>query len=398
MLFEQDGTIGQKRRTSTLRPPSYKNDSVKAFGAPARTAGFVLNDFSRSQLDWAWTCDAALCITDLSEGFTAMTGLVISRFLGEPLEALGDFVNGNEPSHSLATLARGEGISQAPFALKTDGEPLVVQFTAVPIFDPSGTLIGVEGGVSSLPKPSAHGDAETNDAAGAKQLEVAHQVQHELRTPLNAIAGFAQIMREDLQGRADGRYAAYCDDILSASQHLLGLIDDLVGAHGAQQENLTAPTVTQFSLATLLDEVTRMVQPMADKSDRKFVLNAPAQDIQCTTDRRRLKQICLNLLENAAKFTPEEKSFGLAAGTPYTGVLDLAIWDEGPGIAPDDQAAIWDRFQKAGAPSSDKASSPGLGLGLSVVKSLAQSIGAQVILDSELGRGSRFTIRLPQVS
>lgn len=398
MLFEQDGTIGRKRRVSSLRPPHYKNQSVKAFGAAARTAGFVLNDFSRSELDWAWTCDAALCITDLSEGFTAMTGLVISALVGKPLEALGAFVKGDEPAHSLAALARGEGITQAPFALKTAGEPLVVQLTAVPIFDPSGALIGVEGGISSLPKPEAKGGAESDEDASAKQLELAHQVQHELRTPLNAIAGFAQIMREDLQGQADGRYAAYCDDILSASQHLLGLIDDLVGAHGAQQENLTSPTLTQFSLLTLLDEVARLVQPMADQSNRRFVLNPPAQDIQCTTDRRRLKQICLNLLENAAKFTLEGKSFGLAAGTPYSGVLDLSIWDEGPGIAPADQDAIWDRFQKAGAPSSDKASSPGLGLGLSVVKSLSQSIGAQVLLDSELGKGSRFTIRLPQVS
>lgn len=396
MLFEQDGKPGRKRRPSALRPPSYDHESVKAFGASARTTGFVLNDFSRSKIDWAWTCDASLCLSDISEGFTTMTSLITSSVLGMPLEALGDFAAGDKPAASLAMLARGEGVTQAPFMLKTQGEPLLVHLTAVPVFGAGGGFMGIEGGVSRIPAQKTQNDEV--DVAAGRQLDMAHQVQHELRTPLNAIAGFAQIMREDLQDRADGRYAAYCDDILSASQHLLGLIDDLVGAHGAQQQNLTAPTVTQFSLSTLLDEMGRMVKPMAQKAGRTFVLNAPAADIQCTTDRRRLKQICINLLENAAKFSPEGRSFGLVAGAPFTGVLDVSIWDEGPGIPEADQAMIWERFQKAGAPSSQTASSPGLGLGLSVVKSLADSIGAQVILDSEVGRGSRFTIRLPQVS
>lgn len=396
MYFERDDQKPRGGRVSSLRPPHYAPSGVKAFSGKAPATGFFLSDFTRSKLDWAWTCDARLCITRLSEGFTAMTGLLPAAFIGAPLEKLGAFSEGERAGQHFAQLAGGQGVTDARFALNCVKEPVDVLFSAVPIFNHDKELLGFEGGVVRPPQEPAQ-SVQDGESEKSKALDLAHHVQHELRTPLNAISGFAQIMREDLKGRADGRYAEYCDDILSASQHLLSLVDDLVAANGAEQKNLASPTFIDFSLATLLDEVGRLISPMMEGSDRALRIDPVNTDLVCTTDRRRLKQICLNLLENAVKFTPSGKALGLAVAFPEDGTLDLTVWDEGPGISADEQSLIWERFKKGGTPSQYTASSPGLGLGLSVVKSLADSIGAKVSLDSVEGRGSRFTVRLAQV-
>jgi len=399
--YPRGGEQRADRTLSAMRPPKQSDTTVKAAHAMATSAGFALNDFSRATLDWAWTCDARLCITDLSEGFTAMTGLLPAALLDAPLETLGTFVNqaslGDDAGKTLAKLASGQGITKALFSLNTTEAPTFVEMSAVPIFDSDKNLIGIEGGVVK-PKPKAPAAQDQMSSYTAKQLDLAHQVQHELRTPLNAIVGFAQIMREDLKARSDGRYAAYCDDILSASNHLLGLIDDMVGAHGAQEASLTPPTVTVFQLSTFLEEIARMMEPSATQRGQALVIDKVASDFECTTDRRRLKQICVNLLENAIKFTPYGGRIGISVALDRPDGVDLCVWDEGAGISEQDQQAIWRRFEKGGAPSSLTASSPGLGLGLSVVKALSDSIGAQIILDSAPGRGSRFTLRLPNVT
>lgn len=400
MLFERDNQGEPKLRSiprpSTLRPPHYDARSVKAYEGVTRASGFVLNDFSRSKLDWAWTCDASLCLTDISEGFTAMTGRLCGPLLGAPLENLGQFEGASAPE-MLAKLSAGEGLSNVPFTLETTDKPIKVLLSAIPIFSGDKVLIGLEGGIVRATEPVRE-TATFADNNTSRELHIAHQVQHELRTPLNAIAGFAQIMREDLKGRADGRYAGYCDDILSASQHLLGLIDDLVGAHDTQKTTLASPTVAPFNVATLFEEIRRLIEPMAARENRTLEIDAVDAALECTSDRRRVKQICLNLLENAVKFTPPGKALGLKVRQPASGALEILVWDEGPGIAEQDQALIWQRFQKAGDGTSYTSSSPGMGLGLSVVKSLADSIGAQIQLDSTLGEGSRFTVRLAQVS
>ncbi|MEM6682583.1 MAG: HAMP domain-containing sensor histidine kinase [Pseudomonadota bacterium] len=393
---EQMRATPEDRQTTTIGPATPSPPHMSKTHAEPNAAGFALNDFGRAGLDWAWTCDERLCITDISEGYTAMTGLLPSMLKGAPLEQLGTFAD-QHPGQNFAALASGKSLRDVPFAVNTATHPVPVELSAVPILNASKQMIGVEGGVVRryvAPAQPMEDDAQMT----AQQLKLAHQVQHELRTPLNAIVGFAQIIRDDLQGRADGRYAAYCDDILSASNHLLGLIDDLVGAHGAQQSALTAPSTNAFSLAGFLDEVGRMLLPSAGQHGQELVIDAVDPELHYATDRRRLKQMCVNLLENAVKFTPHGGRLGISVNTAVPGLLDITIWDEGAGISKEDQALIWRRFEKGSSKTSLTSSSPGLGLGLSVVAALAESIGAELILDSEIGRGSQFTIRLPRVA
>ncbi|MEM7569881.1 MAG: HAMP domain-containing sensor histidine kinase [Pseudomonadota bacterium] len=350
-----------------------------------------MSDFARSTVDWAWACDAALCITQLSDSFTAMTGLPVRQFIGAPLESLLDFAGPQDAAAFMAQLSRGEPMNGALAILKAETGPLPVKFSAVPIHTGEGDLVGLEGAVVSAQRKPPLFEKDPEEEGN---LQLAHQVQHELRTPLNAIAGFAQIMREDLKNQADGRYAGYCDDILSASNHLLGLIDDMVTAYGAgQPEGSLIPV--ESDIAIIIDEVDRLLRSVAEKADVQLSMNPSGQTVSCLTDRRKLKQILVNLLENAVKFTPAGGQAGIDVTVLDDHFAEVTVWDQGPGIAPEDQEKIWQRYQKAGQDTPYEASSPGLGLGLSVVKALADGIGAQLRLESALGQGSRFIIRLP---
>ncbi|MEO0412544.1 MAG: PAS domain-containing sensor histidine kinase [Pseudomonadota bacterium] len=353
--------------------------------------GAFLSDFARSAIDWAWACDDALCITQLTEGFTAMTGFPVRQFIGAPLETLLEFSGPKDAAAFMAQLSRGEAMDDAVAIVKADDGPKPVHFSAVPIHSADGELLGLEGGAASAERKQSLFDVDDGDDS---QLEIAHQVQHELRTPLNAIAGFAQIMREDLKHQADGRYAGYCDDILSASNHLLGLIDDMVTAYGAGKPDGSIIPV-ESDISVIVSEVQRLLQPVAEKAQVELALRPIDQVAACLTDRRKLKQIIVNLLENAIKFTPQGARAGIDIQADNPHFVDIVVWDEGPGIDPVDQDRIWQRYEKAGQETPYESSSPGLGLGLSVVKALADGIGAQLSLDSALGNGSRFTIRLP---
>lgn len=386
-LFEREDEP-RHVRTSMLRPPETQDDDAPVLRHS--TTGAFLNDFARSAIDWAWACDQALCITHLTDGFTAMTGRPTGEFLGAPLETLLDFSGAEDAASFMAQLSRGEPMDKQLVIVKAQTGPQPVRFSAVPLHDADGKLLGLEGGAVAMSRAQVlFKDDEDDD-----QLQLAHQVQHELRTPLNAIAGFAQIMREDLKNQADGRYAGYCDDILSASNHLLGLIDDMVSAYAVTQSERGSIPV-ESDVAVVLDEVKRLLLPVAEKANVTLLINPTRHSASCLADRRKLKQIVMNLLENAIKFTPEGSRAGVDLKQNGSDKIDVIVWDEGPGIHQADQDRIWQRYQKGGQTTEYEASSPGLGLGLSVVRALADGIGAELVLDSALGEGSRFTVRLP---
>lgn len=381
----------KRKKLSVLRPPSHKGSSTLLRHSPN---GVFLSDFARGALDWAVTCDAALCVTHISDGYTAMTGIPVRQSVTQPLEDLLHFSSVEEAALFMARLSNGEAFHKEPIVVKAEAGTVPATLSAVPLNDADGALIGIEGGINALAEDPVNDNTAKNTD---EQLRFAHQVQHELRTPLNAIAGFAQIMREDLQNQADGRYASYCDDILSASSHLLGLIDDMVSAYGASE---TGPAMvpTEIGLATLFTEVERLLLPVAEKAGVALVIHPPVPDVMCITDRRKLKQILVNLLENAIKFTPEGACAGIRMGDAEPHKISIIVWDDGRGIPLADQQRIWNRFEKSGRQSEYEAGSPGLGLGLSVVKALADGLGAQLLLESEEDQGTRFTISLPTVS
>ena len=214
----------------------------------------------------------------------------------------------------------------------------------------------------------------------ASQRQLLDDVGHELRTPLTVVRGHLELMdATDAQDAADTR-ALVLDEV----DRMNLLVEDLMTLAKARRPDFV--TRVPVDLARLTDEVLAKAEPLGE---RRWVLDSLA-DVQLDADPRRLTQAWLQLVSNAVKFSADGST--VAIGSRYsaaTGTVRLWVRDEGSGIEPEDQARIFDRFERLD-PSVE-----GTGLGLSIVALIAEAHGGQVDLDSTAGAGSTFSIVLP---
>ncbi len=227
-----------------------------------------------------------------------------------------------------------------------------------------------------------------NDAAdnfwAADEAAGLNRMSHELRTPLNAIIGFAEMSERQSFGTLAEPYLGYASSIRNAAEHLLTVVNDILALSGVEAERALL-SCRPLAISELIAEAREVVAGRAAERGIDITAITVAGDWRAVAEPDRLRRICVNLLDNAIRFTPEGGCIGIDAGvTPANGsgaTLDLVFWDTGPGIAEDRRAAIFD-------------TAPG-GLGLAVARHLARQMGGDVTLDAATGKGARFTLRLP---
>ena len=220
-------------------------------------------------------------------------------------------------------------------------------------------------------------------------------MSHELRTPLNAILGLSEALREQTYGSLTPRQSQSLDTIHSSGEHLLSLINDILDLSkieaGKLELNLAQVNVSEFCESCLVFVRTQAMQ-------KKIGVTFEHDDnvAQLSVDPRRLKQILVNLLTNAVKFTPNGGHIGLSVTAPKgDDVVRFTVWDTGIGIAIDDAAKLFRAFTQI--ESGLTRPQEGTGLGLALVAKLVELHGGSVTLESELGKGSRFIVTLPMV-
>ncbi len=214
-------------------------------------------------------------------------------------------------------------------------------------------------------------------------------MSHELRTPLNSILGFGEVLAS-----ADGlteKQLRWVGNIRSSGEQLLALINDLLDLAKIEAGKMEVRPA-EFSVYDVCEGLLTMFRPLAEKKniDLRGTL-APGIPL-VRQDVVKLQQILSNLLSNAVKFTPEGGRVLLKAEADGNHVV-LTVGDTGVGIAADEQELIFEKFRQAGNPLTREHA--GTGLGLSIVRELSKLLGGEVTLQSELGRGSTFTVRLP---
>lgn len=229
---------------------------------------------------------------------------------------------------------------------------------------------------------------ETAEAANRAKSRYVVGLTHELRTPLNAVLGYAQLLERD-ESIPDTRRSAI-KVIKRSADHLSGLIDGLLDISKIEAGRLQVFS-DEINIRDFLDQVTGMIRPQAEAKGLVFETSIDDKlPAYVRTDEKRLRQILVNLLSNAVKYTSEGSvRFGLS----YRGqVATFTISDTGPGIPEDDLPLIFEPFQRGSGEQARMA--PGLGLGLTITRLLTQTLGGEITVESEVGKGTSFRVRL----
>jgi len=228
------------------------------------------------------------------------------------------------------------------------------------------------------------------EIASKHKSEFLANMSHELRTPLNAIIGFSEVLSERMFGEVNEKQAEYIGDILQSGQHLLSLINDILDLSKIEAGRMEL----EFSDLNLPSTIEQTVMLVRERAVRRGITLGRTIDERLGSiraDERKVKQVLLNLLSNALKFTPEGGTIDVRAAV-NDGVAEISVRDTGIGISPEDQEAVFEEFRQVGTASKRVE---GTGLGLAISRKFIELHGGKIWVKSTIGSGSIFAFTLP---
>jgi signal transduction histidine kinase/CheY-like chemotaxis protein len=235
---------------------------------------------------------------------------------------------------------------------------------------------------------------EEAETANRTKSQFLANMSHELRTPLNAIIGIAEMLYEEAQEERDGALSEPVGRIVRAGKHLLMLINDILDLSKIEAGKLDLYP-EEIDVTTLIGELTKTTQPIADKNSNKLIIDCPADIGVMQADLTRVRQVLLNLLSNACKFT-ERGEIRFTAKSEADGSakwLVFTVADTGIGMTEEQLGRLFQEFSQADSSTTRKYG--GTGLGLAISQHLCRAMGGEITVKSAPGRGAVFTVRLP---
>ncbi len=357
-------------------------------------------DFAATASDWFWETDAEHRFSYFSSSARVGPGNPVEG-IGKRRWELGLDV-GEEPekwAKHRAAVERHEPFRDFVYLIRmANGEIHYTATSGTPIFGPDGSFRGYRGSSrlvtdtvrqeERLMEAKSHAEA----ASATKSTFLAH-MSHELRTPLNAIIGFSEIMSREMFGKIGvPRYIDYIKDIGDSAQHLLGLIEDILDLSKAEAGKMELEEA-EVDLGASIHSACLMLRERAKRGGVALHEDVAAELPRLFGDRRRIRQVLLNLVSNAVKFTPRGGSVRVSATATAEGGLLLAVADTGIGIEAADIPRVFEPFVQLGR---DKTiSGEGTGLGLPLCKELVELHGGTIALTSQPGVGSTVTAAFP---
>jgi PAS domain S-box-containing protein len=216
------------------------------------------------------------------------------------------------------------------------------------------------------------------------------RMSHELRTPMNAIVGFSDLLADEAEGALGESYRDYVEHIRDGAKHLLSLINDVLDLSKIEAGRVEL-FCSDINVADHLADMLSLIKSLAGASKIRIKSYVPGE-LGVYADRTRFKQIFFNLLSNAVKFTPEGGVISIEA-VEQNECVSIAVADTGVGIPAEEQQAIFNEFHQGSVTTNGVKE--GSGLGLAITKRLVELHGGVIQVESELGKGSRFTVTLP---
>jgi len=319
-----------------------------------------------------WTANEDLSIVSMSSSLAERLGTTPEEAIGKPLTRFLKLEEneGGELPLLVAATSRTEFDGQRARPRRGSEEVLILR--GVPASSPDGRFAGFQGeavGESSI-GPSAPVDPAS---------ELDEIIDEALRSPLDRIIESADRIVLQSEGPLRSDYADYASDIAAAARHLLSVIRSMNGEGGQDRDRV--------DLVALATEAIGLLEPAA-RAKGVTIVSEPSRTVPAHGDSRGVIQILVNLLGNAVRHSPEGSTVTITFDR-LDGFARAHVADQGPGIDPEDQQRIFERFERA------KGTQGGTGLGLTIARRLANSMGGDVSLESEPGNGARFTLSLP---
>ena len=337
-------------------------------------------------------CDADGHILAASQGVRKLSPGLPRDMANLPLSDLGfedeDRVDLEAAGHRASTKTITDfmtvrGLKGRPENIKLEAAPM--PGGSVSIFS-TDISVGTENSLREAEESRQQALEETR----AKSQYLA-SVSHELRTPLNAIIGFSDVMKARLFGPMPARYAEYADLIHESGQHLMDLIGDVLDMSKIEADRYEL-VLDRFDISEVTAITTKLMRLQAEEAGLSLVVEGSDKAIDVKADRKALRQILLNLLSNAVKFTP--KGGAVVVMTRVSGPnLVLAVGDSGVGINSEEVDRLGQPYRQAS--SAHDVDKRGTGLGLSLVKALAELHDGTMTISSRKGEGTTITVTLP---
>jgi signal transduction histidine kinase len=259
-----------------------------------------------------------------------------------------------------------------------------------------GGTVAVYSDITPLKQHETELEIARDEAMAATQAKSSFlaSMSHELRTPLNAILGIVEMLEEDAQQRDEGELLEPLGRVSRAGRHLLKLINEVLDLSKIEAGRLELQ-VEDFDIASVIKEVAATVQPLARKNRNELIIRCPPGIGRLCSDPLRVRQILLNLLSNACKFTEDGKvtldAERVASGAGEEVVFVIA--DSGIGMTPQETAKLFQEFSQGDSSTTRRYG--GTGLGLAISQRLCRMMGGSIAVTSTVGVGSTFTVRLP---
>ncbi|MDB4979486.1 MAG: hypothetical protein JWM82_238 [Myxococcales bacterium] len=384
-----------------------------------RDQHFYTRSLIESNIDALMATDPRGIITDVNKQMEALTGCTRDELIGAPFKNY--FTDSNRAEAAInRVLAEGKVTNYELTARARDGKETTVSYNATTFHDRDRRLQGVFAAARDVTELKRYEqtlqqkNVELQSSSRMKSEFLAN-MSHELRTPLNAIIGFSEVLRDGLMGQMTDQQRGFIGDIFSSGIHLLSLINDILDLSKVEAGTMTLD-LESVQVSSLFGNSLSIIRDKAAGRHIRLGMEANEDVGSFQADARKVKQIAYNLLSNALKFTVEggevilrakrvpRVEVGVLAG-PWMGrafplvdsefveFLEISVTDTGIGIAPEGLQQLFKPFSQIDSGLARKYE--GTGLGLAMVKLLADLHGGTVAVESEAGKGSRFTVWLP---
>ncbi|WP_455204339.1 PAS domain-containing sensor histidine kinase [Kaarinaea lacus] len=356
--------------------------------------------------DAVYITDSSGIIEYINPAFEAMTGYSKQHIIGLHADVLSASYHKNNSNDELwQRVAGGKTFSGVRLNVRRDGEEFYSQETVAPLKDNQNRITNIVftcKDISEQLEQEAKIQAiiiekQNAEQASREKSSFLANMSHELRTPLNAIIGYSEILEEEFVHEQRGEVVGDLKKIHSAGTHLLAVINDILDFSKIEAGKMELH-YEDLDIKDMIFEVVNIVTPTMEKYNNRFSIDAPEQIGSVRADLIRLRQCLINLLSNAAKFaqgaevklrvTREQRSDG-----PW---VMFAVEDHGIGISAEKIPRLFKEFSQADTTTTRRFG--GTGLGLTISRRLVRMMGGDIYIESELGKGSTFTIGIPMKS